>query len=718
MQPLAAPFGYALIRLKRIAKYTLLMDPPVPYRYSRFDMDVRPKSRKPFFHWRFTQCLMWSYKYFFLRAPVFIAGTWLGSKLVWAIEEARGEDSMLSTKKPIMWASGFAALFVKYHRNEVIRFIRAPLYTFGTIFTVIWFADNFVLNKRGLDAFWNPLHLRLPGPVVALLNGDPFNGELVIGPLKYAAASAVNAAAVTGYSLSRGISNTADAVSNRPTGGSSALSSDRRDRMDREIASLEEQALVEQGYLTERNAQTDKDFQKLMHANSELRDEFERSAWNVFHWFSSNGDRLSQNNAELVTELFSDRRADVISPTGIAKPSTDAVFGNLSTGIHQSMDAAYVDSVRAQLQENARSSRPKPLGVAAETGFFATELVGSRQLLEHAIVDPVGWLMSPLVKLVGKISFNALPSWTPIRGFLAFDDRTDEPSPTYTSLNSPRRPGTQAIFEGENDLPGPYDLPPIVPPEAAARQAERIQGVRPYGRSPTDQVRMSAVELENTALKAGVAIANVATLAQDAVASIVSSDSSSSSSTTSMRQYANMVAAGREEMADTLSMRSSSETDYWEVLRSSVRESAQAAVEGISAEERLKNFVDNIGGRDFEEPTEGVRANKLPFSLSSRSRNLRYMVPITGERTRTYWQNTQALAKEAFETRRDFIAAAVSDNPPAGLADLRQEYEAEIAYRRAQSEMQRSRAAERLETRYLAPARKWFADFSKRWTSD
>lgn len=709
-QPIAAPIGYAILRMKGIAKYTLLMDPPVPDRYARYNMNIRPVSRRPFFNISLRKCFLMTYKYWTLRAPVFAAGTWLGSKLVWALEEYNGEDAMLSTKKPIMWASGFAALFVKYHHNELMRFIRAPLYTFGAVFTVVWFADNFVLNKRGLDAFWNPLHLRLPGPAVALLNGDPFNGDLIVGPLKYAIATVVNSAAITGYSLSRGLSTAAENATKPPTGGADASNSSDRAQKERNIAYWEEKALVEQGYLAERNAENDRSYHKMMQSNAELHDEFDRSAWNVFHWFSTNANRLSQNNQGMVLELFSDRKPDVISPTGIAKSSTDTVFGNLSTGIHQSADSNYVDTVRAQLQANANSSHPKPLGIASESGFFATELIGSRQLLEHAMVDPVGWLLSPIVNLLELVTTSTRGRWSPYRDILAFDDRHEKVSTTYVSMDSLRKPTEKAKFEGEDDLPVPYDLPVIIPPEAAARQAERIQASRPYGRALTEHAQFSAAEVEQTVLSAGVSLANATSFIQEAV--------SPATSTTSMRQYANMVGAGRDEMADTLALRNSSDDDFLGTIRSSVRQSSHTAAGDISAEERLQNFVNNIGGRDYEEPTEGVRANKLPYSLSSKSRNLRYMVPITGERTRTQWQATQAAMMAALELRKDVLTAVVSDAPPAALADLKDEHASQSSFRQNYAASSQARAAERLEQRYLAPARKWFQDFSKRWTSD
>lgn len=630
--------------------------------------------------------------------------------MVWALEDVYGEDAMLSTKYPIMVGSGFAALFIKYARNDLVKFARAPLYSFAIAFSVVWMADV-ITNKRGIDALWNPLHLRLPSSVVSVLAGDPFNGEFVLGPLKYAAASALNTVAIAGHSTSRFLATAPEnAVSHFSKPSVSAAESYSK-TLESRISYLEEESLIREGYLQARSAATDQEYQDLLSQRQKLTNQFESSAWNVFGWFSSN-DRLSQSSLGVVNSLFSERPQDVVTPTGLAKSPTETIFGNLLPGIEQSKDAAYVKAVSSELETNASSSNPKLLGIASEAGFFATQRINSQNLLENAIVDPVGWLLSPLVSLASKMS--TLRPWSPHNPFFAFDDRSTT-TQAKTSLNAPLAPGARSGFEGEKDLPTQYDLPPIIPPEAAERQAARIQETRQRV-SQADDFQLTMVKAEVAVLKAGVAIKDATAVASDLVAEV---RSELTTPAIGIHQYADMLSEGREGMADSIALRDSSDDDFMDIIRASIRQApAELLPEGVTAEERLKSFVESVGGRDFEEPTETLRAHKMPYGRSSRSRNPRFAKRILGERRREHIQEFKAAISEGYQVRAQLISDAISGVQNPVIAEMQRQSEYEASLRRHQLEKSRSQARERLEREYLTPARKWFNDFTKRWTGE
>ena len=700
MQPIAK----AIFTVGKVARYTFLMDPPVPARYYRNDLTPLKGSTIKYVRMPFRECLRIAYHYVFKRAPVFTAGTWVGSKMIWAIEEARGEDATLYYKNPFMWASGFAALFFTYHRSDIARYLKTPVYAFGMAFTLVWFAESFIINKRGLDAFWNPLHLRLPAPAVAVLAGDPFNGEFIIGPLKYAASSAIDSLAFAGYSLVRAITPSADPKphtedsSKRPAIGST---------IEQRIAFLEEQALVNHGFIDYRNTKTMEEVEASQDRNARLLEEFDQSVLNYLNIVDQNPHRLSHNTARLVENIFVDTAMQVMSPTRIAHSPSQAIFGNLHDGIIQSMDPNFVASVRRELFENSNQQhRPRRLGVAQDPGYFATERIRRASITEHAIADPIAWLMSPFVSFVHWLYGPTSALGHFLRGHqLSFDDR--KPSSTYVSMGAPEYVDVQQSFEGADNLPVPYELPPLIPQDTAERQVARISESREHGKDVwAERYTSLADTVDRAIIQSSTALIDW------------SADRLAAAPTT--KKFITQMVTGRSNVADAISLRNLPESEFEQVIHDSADHSfAGLHPEGIPAEARLKKFVENVGGRDFDEPSEFVRSLKAPRSPSFFRRQLRIRtLPSLGERMRSAAEGLATSTVQIFEQRAQMVSDAVSGSTESPATQINRVHDEDARNTLGNLERKLSFINNRWEKEVFTPARTWFDNMKQRWTKD
>lgn len=706
---------FVAYHLRGIVKYTLLMDPPVPSRYVQISIAPSALKQGAFFTYSLGTCLRASYRYFFKRAPVFMFGSWLGSKLVWSLEDAYGENSMVSTKTPLMIASGFAAYFVVYSRREWMKLVRAPAYMFSMTFATIWLVDNFIINNRGLDAFFNPLHLRLPPAAVSVLAGEPFNGELVLGPIKYAATSALDGVAYAGFALSdffRKLPTTASARTDEVSKPSNA--EERVKDLDSRILSLEESALVRAGYLNPSQLHTDGNkHDRMLDKRDELFEAYDKSRWNLLaRWNTSpeSSPRLTTLNLHFLNNLFGDRFRDVVTPIGTTKPLDEIVFGNLIDGIEQSRDANAVSEVRSQLVHNAQATRPRPLGVAAERGFFAVERQTATNILEHAVVDPIGVLLNPLVSVARSVS-----SWRPFSSQMAFDDRpgvfhannpygknfnsaaastSDERAKSSSSSTSANNASSQAYhssysFEKPENMPVQYDLPPLIPAEAVERQIKRVEAERAGIYTVQERLQDLSDSSSAIALQTGIAVNNTAAGAisvarevKGIVQDLTRQDQPSGSDATKVPDRAQFSEPSTFE----------DKTDY----------------------ERVDTWVHGIGGRDYDEPTRAVRLSKMPIAYSG-SRGWYRPSAKPGERIVAATKLAASNLKEAISARVAVLTATEEDSPLAIRNQIRLEEQRE-------AQMRRQRQAQQAEAKFhkevVEPTKRWFADVKKRWFKD
>jgi hypothetical protein len=754
----------------RALKYTLLLEPAVPDRYARSDL-VRSHAAGWFSamdsKWQFYNLrtiARFYYIYYFRRAPVFVAGTWVGSRLVWALEDAVGEDRMMRAKKPIMVASGFAALYFVYGRGTIAVYARTPILAFVGAFSFITLANALYMGRKGVDAVWNPAGLKLPPAAVAFLSGDPFNGGLIWGPVKYVTLSTLNTTGLMVYGFANLIGDllgkAKEALDPKPKdrnggggGGGSpgdAANSQYLAKVNNSISVLEEAALQEQGFVFDQESQAKDAFLETRKEKAKLLSQFENSAWNPLRYMSAFQDRLSQNGVEFIKNLFGDRVDTVISPFFIPKPTNEVIFGNLNEGIIQSTSSEYVEAVRRQLEANAAAEKPTILGIDSKAGFFSKELiVEAMEVGELFVLDPVGVLLAPATRMA-----YTLLNWKPLRSQYAFDDQrnakqpySSSPAPSLAAASSsPYAYSSPAVPSFEDDLPIPYDLPPLLPPEVAQRQAERILAERAshfsFERNSAklnsivnDQVPVALMKAGQKVAKgtteAGGLATEVASVAFDAVKDYASEhfviDPTSTTSETSTPPIRNVTAREmfflqhqRDDMAELASSRYIPDDELFRIIKESA-DTRAALPSGMTAEQRLMNFVESVGGRDFDEPSDRVAALKMP--LYRRRFRFRRTIPILGDRPTTYIKELVETVQDELEVRQRYVTRL-----PGIFGKLRGEYEAQIAAAAAAAAQPKAvwetvvsenpEAIDRLNRLLVNPTKQWFKEFVGRWNKD
>jgi len=763
------------------------MKPVVPDRYDRHDMNAPFRwGLRPYFELSYKECLTAWYHHFTKRIPVFAFGTWIGSKVVWAIEDRIGEDRMVKERMSLMLLSGFAALFISLSRNKVISFVKAPVYAFSAAFSVIWLLDSMLIGKGGFDAVWNPLHLHLPASVVSVFVGDPFNGELVVGPLKFATINALNVATSSLFEIGRETQNLASRLSDL-TRKAPSTTQEHLDSyitsIDRRMTRLEEEALEKEGFFAQGTPTARKRAIDAEKERMEAIDAYEHSWLNPYRYLGGNHEtRLSLNTLEMVSTLFGEERlASVTNPLHVPKTTKEIIFGNLNDGIELATSADYVEKVRLQLESNASADKPELLGVASENGFFRREHIRAKNLAEAATIDPIGFILTPLVSLISTIS-----EWHLFRGDYAFDDYTgrvshstlwkqseQERSETSTSSIHPPSPFSPSgeTHLSEHDLPKPYDLPPLLPPEAVERQQARIIASKARIFSIDDTTSNISklvnedlpVALTQTSDAIAIGVADAGELiseAGNALSSALFQESSIGEKSSSEALESTLLenpsrgltmkevlyAASRSDLAETLSGKYIPEDEYFRRIKASVDHGARKMLPaGMTSEERLMNFLENIGGRDFEEPTERVLKHKIPRHYA---RDRRYRsVPIVGESRKNAFKAFAFDMKHAISARIEFLKRAFTDtstsypslvsrsgpsstvaeslsDPSPSSSSSYSSYDSSSSMRArereerlADAEARKTRAEERFERLFAAPARNWFAEMKSRFPS-
>lgn len=677
----------------------------------------------PLFPYPYKSHLSWFYTYYLKRLPVFVAGTYIGSKLVWAIEDVTGEDAMVKVRNPMMVASGFAALWLVYFRGKVVSFVRTPVTAALVAFSMVWLIDGYYLSRRGFDTLWNPFYLSLPRPVVSALTSDPFAEGLVVGPITYAATGFLNAVMLSVHTVFSSIPKSIrSALPSRdpesPTGNSN---DDAIARIDKNIQLLEERALVDAGVLSVEDTSFGSYGLQMLHERQEDLENYDNSIFNPLRYLPSFQERLSQSNLDFVQRLFRSGLPTALTPTFIPRPTNEIIFGNLNEGISQSMDAEYIEQIRLQLKDNALSEHPRPLGLAATPNFIRRQVIDGKYGAP-IFIDPVGTVLSPVTSFLSTLS----SWWLALGTNYAFDDRSAtlrQPTAAQRSqfedseFTASTNPDQSNKIEDDSLTAIPYDLPPIIPVEVRERQKQRSLEERRLEREHAAQIAtgksLVTEEAPRILKEAGkLAVAGAGILTQEAT-QILSPSSSSNPPAISIREQF-YIQADRRALADLASSRWLPDDEFYDIIKSSVDTSSQALLpEGITAEQRLSNFVQSVGGQDFEEPTYDTANSKLPFYRARRLRRTE-VTPIAGERLREKTIELATSIKREYEVRRNLLSTTFSRARAQSQAQAEQRMK-EYKIQQEASEKARQEAIERLKTK-LKPLQQWFSDFSDRWT--
>jgi hypothetical protein len=590
---------------------------------------------------------------------------------------------MVNSRMPIMVASGFATYAITFHRNRFTNFARAPMFVFLGTFMTIWYIDGFYLRKAGFDAFWNPLGLKLPHGVVQLLVGDPFNGDIILGPIKYAGMSLATGLGKTTYWLkeqANGLLGNDRSDDGEPPSPSisnmlwNASTHSYADSIEKNIEELEKSALVSQGFLPDSISTSRNVFDRIIAEKKSIEDGFDRSVLNPMNHLTAYNDRLSSRALSLVEFLWGKDSELVLTPYLAPKSTNEIIFGNLTTGIEQSGSMEHVESVRKQLEANANSSSPSLLGPASKPGFFALRHMEAARISTNMVNDPIGALLTPVARF-----FQGLTGWYFLRAEYAFDDqRASLGNKPRWSVPSSSRSVTTPVDSppaGWSSDPLPLELPPLIPHSVAQRQTEA------YLASNANKAPEFSWEETSESLS---------TLIQEDLPEILGDSVSAASS-----------------MASTLwSGSHSSTTSSIEDELSAIKKQVDSEVEarlpkGVTSETRLQNFVQNIGGADFEEPTEIVAQQKMARHRARRWYNLQ-STPIVGQRKRAAMDDIVSSLKRT----RQHIANTVVPQ----WTSMVEASQTKIELERKELDSKRQIHIDEFNRRYVTPLKDWFAE--------
>jgi len=460
--------------------------------------------------------------------------------------------------------------------------------------------------------------------------------------------------------------------------------------------------------------------QKMQERQEDI-ESYEESIFNPLRYLPYFQERLSQSNLDFVRHLFRSGFPTAVTPTFIPRPTNEIIFGNLNEGISQSMDADYIEQIRLQLKDNALSEHPQPLGLAATPNFIRHQVIDAKYGAP-IFIDPVGTALSPITSLLSTLS----SWWLAIGTNYAFDDRSPTlRQSTWTERSQTEdREFTSSTYSSQSDTIDnesltaiPYDLPPIIPTEVMERQKQRTLEERRLERERMDQMASGKSLLTEKAPRllkevGKIAVEGAGMLTQEATQLLSPSSSLNSPALSAREQF--YLQADRRALADLVSSRWLPDDEYYEMIKSSVDTSSQSLLpEGITAEQRLSNFVQSVGGQDFEEPTNDTANSKLPIYRARRIRKTE-VSPIAGGILRERTSEVATAIKREYEVRRNLLSTSFSRARARSQAGAEERMK-QNKIRQEASQQKMQETIERFKTK-LKPVQQWFNDFTERWT--